>query len=298
MAAAGNAFPPIDFTKFTWVRSEEDPSLYSRAAAGGEILEDFFTRFAVGEQNLFLGINITLDVPTPADAFLAIARDAWQAIRRTIPHVAAHIDYDAEDRPLVTYRAPKDNAEVSAWVDRVVVLHESMTDLDELRIRLSQTVLPDQHGDATLVHILPFSETSYGILIHSNHIMFDSTGSKTLATDFFQKLAADIANPSEGFDDAPWGVEVEHLLPAAPNVMVESEVTSGEGYVRTLGTIMNDVLHGTSVREYAPVSVTSWLIECVAAHVGFQAEEYRPRSDAPLWLQVLRCRDQAAHSGC
>ena len=113
-APAGNPFPPIDFIKFTWQRSDEDQDLYTRSAAGGEIIEDFFTRFAVGEQNLFLGITVQLRDPIPAPAFAAFSRGAWGVLRHKIPSIAAHIEYDAEGNPLITYHVPRDHAEHEA----------------------------------------------------------------------------------------------------------------------------------------------------------------------------------------
>ncbi|KAF8515738.1 hypothetical protein JB92DRAFT_3142760 [Gautieria morchelliformis] len=258
MAGAAPAIPPFDYSRFQWRQSPDDTNVFLREAFGGEVIEDFFSRFNHGEQTLYLGLHVTLHSAISPSNFLSQAREAWKALRHQVPLVAVKIAYDAAGNTLMTYRQAASSQEVADWAHRTVRLSNEPQGLDQLRYELSKVQIPDEHGTLTLLYILPgSSETSYSLLLHTSHVPFDGGGIKVLGNKLLALLAARL---TDGGAAPPlhWGEEGKNLLPCVTEILGPDEDREGERYTQTLTEVLGDIraalprLHGFKVRSIGP----------------------------------------------
>ncbi|EPQ50001.1 hypothetical protein GLOTRDRAFT_141642 [Gloeophyllum trabeum ATCC 11539] len=240
-----SAFPPMDFARFVWRRSTKDPSRYVREAHGGEVFEDIFNRFLHGEQTLSLGVELRITSPVKTTDLLDLARSAWIATRLEIPTIAASTEQDRKGDTFISYRALKDEDEARAWAEKTVVLYEETDDLMEARVEIGKIPLPIPSGEQTFIYIVPRSERSYGMLLYTHHTPFDGAASKIVLTKYLKVLANYLADSSLlSFSGYKWGEEVANLLPPTTEILGPNEDKSGEGYQRTLGTVMQEMATG------------------------------------------------------
>ncbi|EIM79595.1 uncharacterized protein STEHIDRAFT_143167 [Stereum hirsutum FP-91666 SS1] len=247
---AAPAFPPVDFSRYVWRTSPEDPMYYIREAAGGEVIEDVWNRFNHGEQTLFIGVDTTIDSSPSSSKLLDACRNAWVALRFTIPTIAAHTEQDAVGNTLITYRVANDSAEASSWAERTVRLHETTDDLDEIRYKIGKIHIPDENGDQTFLYVVPRSNSSVSFLLHTAHTPFDGAGAKALFSRFFRLLSTELDNSLASSNKAlAWGSEGAKLTPVASEILGPNEQREGEGYQKTLGNVMSD-LGSAMPRQY------------------------------------------------
>lgn len=230
------AFPPMDYSRFDWKTPKaDDPSYYWREALGGEVFQDVCNQNH-GEQNLFLGVQVTFTNPISAPDLIARARDAWEALRFDIPTIAATTERDSEGDTFISYRLAKDSAQVKEWSKRTVRLHEGAKDLDEVRYIVGQRRIPEENGDQTFLWIHPKSSTSYGILLHTHHTPFDGGGVQILMNTFLARLSKLIINPSLATTDSlAWGEEHKNLTLPTSAILNSTEQSQGPLYDQSLG---------------------------------------------------------------
>lgn len=246
---AAPAFPPVDFSRYVWRTSPEDPMYYIREAAGGEVIEDVWNRFNHGEQTLFIGVDTSIDSSPSSSKLLDACRNAWVALRFTIPTIAAHTEQDAVGNTLITYRVANDSAEASSWAERTVRLHETTDDLDEIRYKIGKIHIPDENGDQTFLYVVPRSNSSVSFLLHTAHTPFDGAGAKALFSRFFRLLSTELDNSLASSNKAlAWGSEGAKLTPVASEILGPNEQREGEGYQKTLGNVMSDLGSAMPVR--------------------------------------------------
>jgi hypothetical protein len=233
--------PPIDYSRYSWRVSPEDPSSYIREPAGGEYVLDTWNRLRHGDSNLFTAVEISLTPPLSTDAFISAMRKAWVAVRYTTPIVALTTVVNNEDVTHMKYTLAKSAADATAWAERTVRLYDGKLTLDEARYELGQRTLPEEDGSQTFLYVLPRSDTSYGVLLHTHHTPFDGAGAKVLITRVLKKLAVYATSPETADKELAamvWGEEAKNLLPVAREVLAESEPKSGPLYEQTLGSVM------------------------------------------------------------
>lgn len=241
--------PSVDKTRYIWHSSPHDDTYYVREAWGSEVIEDIWNRYNHAEQNLFLGVNITLSKPVTTSELLERARDAWMAVRFSTPIIAAHTEQDKADNTLITYRLATDAADAQAWARRTIRFHEIHKDLDELRFEIGQKPTPEENGDQTFIYFVSRSDTSYGVLMHTSHVPFDGAGTKIIMNRFLNKLAQYIAEPSlTTTEKFAWGTEAVKLPPAAGQILGQNEAAEGSDYAATLTAIMTDLGAAMPVR--------------------------------------------------
>ncbi|KAI0068647.1 hypothetical protein BV25DRAFT_20689 [Artomyces pyxidatus] len=243
---------PVDWSKYKWRASPDDPTHYSREAAGSEVIEDVWHRFVHGEQFLFHGTNLTFNAAISPEDLLAHTRKAWVALRFTNPLIGAHTEYTEANVPLITYRSEADVQKVEAWAQRTVKLASNVKDIDELRFELSKVTLPDSNQDQTFVHILQYSETKYGFLLHTSHIPFDGSGVNIIINSLLAKIARSLGGKEETFQ---WGTEAVNL-PLVSHDLIE--VKEDSEFHETLGSVLGDLAthipkrHGFKERSIGP----------------------------------------------
>jgi 15-O-acetyltransferase Tri3 len=241
MTGGAPAIPPFDYSRFQWRQSPDDTNLYLREAFGGEVIEDFFSRFNHGEQTLYLGLHVTLHNAISPGDFLSQAREAWKALRHQVPTVAAKIAYDAAGNTLLTYRQAASSQEITDWANRTARLSNEPQGLDQLRYELSKVQIPDENGTLTLLYILPgTSETSYSLLLHTSHVPFDGGGIKVLGNKLLALLAQYLADGGKS-PALHWGEEGKNLLPCVTEILGPDEDREGDKYTQTLTEVLGDI---------------------------------------------------------
>lgn len=234
---------PFDHTRYDWHVSTEDPTCHRRETKGGEIFEDIWHQHYHGQQILFLGagLTITANIEIDAGQLLDRARDAWVALRFSVPTIAARTEYNDEGTAHITYCVASQSI-AREWARRTVHIHDFDDTLDELRYNLSQEAVPDLNGDQTFIHIVPRSNKSFGLLLRTSHVPFDGSGCKILLAMYLKNLAACLADVTflakQAFD---WGQEYTNLLPPTTRVLGPGEKLSGTRYQSTMNNIMADV---------------------------------------------------------
>lgn len=249
MSVSVLSIPIVDKSRYIWRSSLDDPAYHFREAWGTEAIHDIWNRYNHAEQNLFLGVNITLATPTAISEVLERARDAWVALRFSTPIIAAHTEHDKTDNTFITYRDAADAADAHAWARRTVRFHETPKDLDDLRFVVGQKPIPEENGDQTFIYFISHSDTSYGVLMHTSHVPFDGAGTKIIMNRFLNMLARYLADPSLAASEKfSWGMEAANLTPAARQVLGPNESPEGSEYSATLTAIMTDWATAMPVR--------------------------------------------------
>jgi hypothetical protein len=241
---------PHTFEKYRWCTSDNDPAVSTRYAAGCERFEDFLNRYVHGQQNLFLGVSTTLAHPAQTADVLRAARQAWCALRASIPVIASSTTQDADDETLITYRTASVLAFVEAWAERTVTIWEGSDNLDAARTEIGKSVIPDENGEQTFIYIVPRSLTEYGFLLFTHHTPFDSAGARIVMSRFLALLSRylwDSALATRELKDIDWGADTARLLPAYPQAIAETESINGAQYEQALA----DMTHG--IRSNLPV---------------------------------------------
>jgi len=233
----------VDWSRFEWKSSVEDPAYYRRETGGAELTVVVVHRF-FGKAIIFRGGNITLRSPLPLTVLVEHLRNAWIALRYTTPIIALHTEWDELDKPFMTYRAESDVTKVKEWAARTVRIAEGVRDLDELRLTLTHKPLPDELGDQTMLYVCPITDSQFGLVIHTSHTPFDGFGVRIIFNRLLTFLGAYIGGAP--LDDMNWGSEAVRLTPALFSVTTEPR--EGPEYTRTLTTLLE------TLRTDMPVS--------------------------------------------
>lgn len=277
MSASTLSIPTIDNSRYVWRESPEDRAYYTRAGWGPEMVADVWNRYNHAEQNLFLGVYITLSTPTAVSEVLERARDAWVAVRFSTPTIAAHTEQDKADNTLLTYRVAAGAADAQAWARRTIRFHETHKDLDELRFEVGQRRIPEENGDQTFLYLISRSDTSYGVLMHTTHVPFDAGGTKIIMNRFLNKFAQYLADPSlVATEKFAWGTEAVNLTPAAGQILGPNEVADGSVYEATLTAILTDWVTAMPVRCPFPSVNDAHLSFSVQRMHGLKARNFGP----------------------
>jgi hypothetical protein len=244
------SFPPVDYSRYVWRESKDEKGYFIREAGGGEAIEDIWNRFSHGEQNLFLGVNVSLRTPiSSVHDFVDLVHKAWVALRFSVPTVAAHTEHDNQDNPLITYRVATGQDDASEWAKRTVRLKETSTSLDELRFELSQSPMPEPNKDQTFLYVVPRSATFVDFLLLTSHVPFDGAGVKIIFSKLLKILSEYISNPSLATSQSfAWGTEDKNLLPFVTEILAPGEDREGPRYTETLGGVMGDLASAMPVR--------------------------------------------------
>ncbi|KAH8826788.1 hypothetical protein DL96DRAFT_1709937 [Flagelloscypha sp. PMI_526] len=190
----------IDYDLFKWRPDEEVPGRVKRDACAFEIIEAFvWNMIKQGSHHMFLAMNVSLDDTDKAFAsneeFLSACRLAWQALRWEVPAIASSTEYfhpQGQSLPTVrlTYDAVKDLLSLDAWSKEVVQLKEGYTDLMDLRYDLSDAGLlpPDNYLPQTFLYVVPYTASTFGLLLRTAHTPFDGSGVKLVMNLYLRQL--------------------------------------------------------------------------------------------------------------
>ena len=223
---------PIDFSRYVWRKDDKITTRFKRELGGGELIEDVWNLFKHGEQNLFLGLYITITQPLEATNFITHLKSAWVSTRWDIPTVASQILHEPREgspmpASLLAYDLAQSSSDVHHWAQQTVILDNGYTDLDALRYDIGQGIIPTKDLEPqTFIHVLQFSTTQYGLLFHTSHAPFDGAGLKMVGTKLLEHLSLYISDPSYASREQSrikWGSEGERLLPIASEILRQHE---------------------------------------------------------------------------
>ncbi|KAJ7621289.1 hypothetical protein FB45DRAFT_1092915 [Roridomyces roridus] len=183
--------------------------------------------FDKGGQTIFLAVHLRLAVTKSEEAVREAASHVWIALRHQIPVIAASLELDGSDTPLLTYRVLEEQ-QVSEWAARTLVVHtQPSLDLNALREELGAQKVPSPSGDYTHMHVvLPSSSGAIdqlGFLLHVHHSLLDGNGAKASMHAFLTQFAKQIDSSGAGDVQFRWGEEAERLTPALWSVLHPSE---------------------------------------------------------------------------
>lgn len=278
----------IDFNRYVWRTDPTVSGRHIREAGGGEVIEDIWKLTKHGEQNLFLGIYATLSIPLDSETLFNHVQSAWRSLRWEVPIIAAttsHTWHGEGKVPttFIVYDEAKSEEDIQKWLDETTKIFptygaENKT-LDDLRYDIGQVPIPVNDFDRqTFIYLVPYSETKFGLLLHTSHVPVDGSGIKILMTKFLGHLVSHIGDPA-GYARSEnakiqWGKEADHLLPIVTEILREeepeekdvngkvineakkAEPRDGPGYWTTLGDVMNGLVEGM------PVSAVPWIACC------------------------------------
>lgn len=238
------SFAAVDWSRYAWQASPEDPLYHTRSAGGGEVLMDFLNRYKFAQHNLFRGLNLTMAKPMTTNEFVTRVRTTWEVLRFQEPIIALHTEFDSQEAPFMTYRAVESLNVLRDWSDRTVRFCEGETDLDDLRFEKGQNRVPEENGDQTFLYVVARSPTSYGLLFHSHHAPVDGVGMKIMFTKFCKIFASGIDSST-----LAWGTEGANLAPGFLSILNEKEVLDGPLHDKNLNTVVDDYFHAMKVSK-------------------------------------------------
>ncbi|OCB90291.1 hypothetical protein A7U60_g2465 [Sanghuangporus baumii] len=261
----------VDYSRYRWREDDNVPGRVKREIGGGELFEDVLNFNKYGEQNLFLGVYFQVSQLIDTSHFIETARKAWISLRWDVPTVAAQMLHEPREgspapAALLVYAPPADRAEAEAWAGQTVILKEGFEDLDTLRYEVVKGVMPEKDlVPQSFLYAVPFSPSSFGLLLYTSHIPFDGAGVKVLMTRYLEHLSKYIVDP--GYVDAEknrhkWGSETQNLLPIASEILrrhepaefdangtlikpeLPEEPREGPNFWETLNQVMTDLARG------------------------------------------------------
>ncbi|TDL18054.1 hypothetical protein BD410DRAFT_513360 [Rickenella mellea] len=222
----------FDYERYEWRRDKTHNSRFRRQPVGGELLTAVFNSTKNGYGNLFIGVYTSLMAPISTVDLLRHVRRAWISLRWDVPTIAAQIFHEQIDgrsspSPWITYDVAQSAKEVESWAEETVKLRENVSELDTLRYEIGDSVLPPKDlVPQTFLYLVPFTPTTFGILLHTSHVPFDSAALKILMTKVFEHLSLYILD--KGYSDKQaaklhWGEEHRNILPAVTQILRKHE---------------------------------------------------------------------------
>lgn len=263
----------FDLNRFKWREDDQVSGRFIREPVGGELIENVWNMIHHGEQNLFLGIYAAVSKPHSPHDFTALACEAWKSLRYETPIIALKVLHVSEPgkplpRPYMVYDVANSSMEVDDWAKETVILEEGHKDLDDLRHAVGQDPLPPKDlVFQTYLYILPFSTTSFGLLIRTSHVPFDGPGLKIVGTKLLTHLANYISDPKYRETQCAqmkWGSESSNLLPGVLDIIqsykpsvkddkgnivrpeVQGEVRDGPIFDKTFNEVMQGLVKGSA----------------------------------------------------
>ena len=269
---------PLDSCRYVWRKDDHVPTRFKRELGGGELIEDAWTTYNRGEQNLFLGLYITISQPLDVTEFVELLTKAWISTRWDVPTIASQVLHEPrEATPIptvfLTYDLPQNASWVEIWAQRTIILKHGYEDLDGLRYDIGYGIIPAKDLEPqTFIYVLQLPSNQFGLLFHTSHVPFDGAGLKMVGSKLLEHLSQYIADSSYASLEVmrmKWGSEGSQLLPTASDVLPKQDPTrndavprnvtkpelsveprEGSEYFATLMEIMQNTKKGNSVSIY------------------------------------------------
>lgn len=236
MAGAMPPLPPIEPEVYKWNQSKADPGLWHRRACGFEVTVGLEASNIKGENDLFYSASVQLQQEYTLSQVKKAAQRAWMKLRFHHPEIACTVAYDGQLKPLLEYRAPKDDHEAQQWAERTIVVEASdRTPMDVRDANVKSRKGEARSTDSALIYILAsvpdesvrLHNTELRLLFHSNHLYFDGLGFREMINAFFSGLANELPSLSNPFDNLPWHESVKSLPPPVVELMGSDQQISG-----------------------------------------------------------------------
>lgn len=248
--------PPLDLESYKWKQLDNDPLIWQRRACGAEAIVGIQEKMANGEYDLFYATTVELHTNKHSlqDVKLA-ARTAWRLLRYQEPQIAGTAASDGQLKALLQYQVPKNEEEVTSWLDRTVLVEAS--DRTPMAIRDTQeeerkknNLGASESATIYLAASVPDEAISLGntelrFLFRINHLFFDGIGFRCMIAAFFHGLATELAKGSStAGDNLDWKKSAENLRPAYINLLVPEQHTSGPEYEQSLQEQFGGLMRG------------------------------------------------------
>ncbi|KAF8153966.1 hypothetical protein B0H34DRAFT_799882 [Crassisporium funariophilum] len=287
-----------DFNRYVWRIDDKVPNRYIREAGGGEVIEDIWYLTKHGEQNLFLGVYLTISTPLEPSQFHEHAKSTWKSLRWEVPTIAASTSHTWHEgkapTSFIVYDVATSTEDVDGWVGETLELRENYATrtLDDLRYDVGQEPIPAKDFDRqTFLYLVPYSKTKFGLLLRTSHTPFDGSGVKILMTKLLTHLTKYIAEPTYPAlqsNQMKWGAEGTRLLPIVteilrkrePAVIDDSgvviskellpEFREGKEYFDCLTEVMTDLGTGIPVRYHLVEPITKPRTALISCDLFFQ----------------------------
>ncbi|KAF4626299.1 hypothetical protein G7Y89_g11861 [Cudoniella acicularis] len=231
---------------YTWRQDLTDqyPLEWKRRACGTEAVAGVKEHNNVGNHELFLNaiIQTHIDHLTLHDLVDA-AQDVLIQMRFRLPHIAYTFSWEesSSNNPscLLTYQAPRDEAEAHRWAEQRVIVHCTTKSPLEIYEEIEQKRYEGGNprgAPAFSIHIiasLPDQASLVGnaethLLFHANHIPFDGAGLFATVGDFINSLASKISSNSSSVPPViAWEQSAKNLKHAAIELLAPSQELSG-----------------------------------------------------------------------
>ncbi|KAL8958197.1 MAG: hypothetical protein Q9193_004702 [Seirophora villosa] len=248
--------PPIDLDSYQWKQSDNDPSVWQRRACGSEAIVGIEKNMAKGEYDLFYATTAELhDNKLTLDHVKTAARKAWRLLRYREPQIACAPASDDQFKALLQYRVPKDDDELTAWVERTILVEASERTPMEIRNAHEEERKQKKLGasESATIYLAasvqdettPLDATELRILFRVNHLFFDGIGFRCMIASFFRGLVEQLSNTSsESNGTLDWTKGAENLPPAYVTLMVPEQHISGPEFDSSLKQQLGNLMRG------------------------------------------------------
>ncbi|OJA15103.1 hypothetical protein AZE42_05575 [Rhizopogon vesiculosus] len=226
-----NLLTRYDLEKFKWEPLEGvgSPEGCVRLLGGGEQIQDIQHRHFKGIHTVFFGLVVDLHDPVSIMKLTSSAQECWCSLRFHFPTIASSIG-GSDELPTLTYTTGTPQ-EVNQWAERTLLVHSpSYIDLQQLRVDESQRMVPSPDGDYCWLHLAPGelandgTVSTFGLLLHCHHSLFDGSAVKIIMNFFLDQLAKVLSGCHSMSESVQWGNELENLPPAVFNILNTNEV--------------------------------------------------------------------------
>ncbi|GJJ15155.1 hypothetical protein Clacol_009430 [Clathrus columnatus] len=264
----------FDQNRGKWREDHKVPGRFIRECVSAEIMLDIWNTQYHGDGNMFLGLYIKLANSFGASEFMTYLREAWKSLRWEIPTIALQVYHvpvkrDSLPKPYMVYDVAKSSSEADDWAKTTAFLMEGYKDLDDLRYHIGQNPLPPtDFVPQTFVYALQTSPDSFGILIHTSHVISDGNAVRIVGNRLLYHLANYIGDPGYQKLESKkirWGSESVNLVPVISDVIqnyepavkdssgniikeeIPGEIREGPEYDKTLAEVMDGLNKGSTL---------------------------------------------------